>query len=224
MTLFSNTLACVILAKSRERAPGDHGRSWPAKKAQPRASGYGGLRRHALGARNWHRLLRGAYVGLVREEAGAIATPANVARHAGFPRHPWAAREPPTAHKRARAWCGAGPPARSMAPGEWLAKLGARPPQTSAPPFPSGNGLILRRATTLLLAQAAQESVYDSARQPEGFGHRHMDMARPGAAVRRAQLVQELPDRLGVTRPASGEALARVPARPVRRWRRLRRA
>jgi hypothetical protein len=108
---------------------------------------------------------------------------------------------------------------------ERLAKLGARASPTSAAPFPSGDGSILqRRATTLLLAQAAQESVHDSARQPESFGHRHMDMARPGAGVRRAQLVQELPDRLGVRRPASGKALALLPARPVRRRRRLRRA
>jgi hypothetical protein len=94
----------------------------------------------------------------------------------------------------------------------------------SAARFPSGNGLILQRAMTLLLAQAAQKGVHDSARQPESFGHRHMDMARPGAAVRRAQLVQELPDRLGVRRPASGKALALFSARPVRRRRRLRRA
>jgi hypothetical protein len=117
-------------------------------------------------------------------------------------------------------------PATGQEPGtrERLAKLGARPPPISAAPFPSGDGSILRRATTLLLAQAAQESVDYSARHPESFGHRHMDMARPGAAVRRAQLVQELSDRLGVRRSASGEALALVPARPVRRWRRLRRA
>jgi hypothetical protein len=76
-------------------------------------------------------------------------------------------------------------PAASQEPGtrEWLAKQGARPSPTSAAPFPSGNGLILQRSTTLLLAQAAQIGVHDSARQPESFGHRYMDMAPPFAAL-----------------------------------------
>jgi hypothetical protein len=45
--------------------------------------------------------------------------------------------------------------------------LSARPSTISAAPFPSGDGSILqRRATTLLLAQAAQGSVDDSALAP----------------------------------------------------------
>jgi hypothetical protein len=180
---------------------------------------------HALGARHWHTLLRGAYVGLVRGKAAAIATPANLARHAGFLPHPLGAPRANNGQPAPGPGVGLGRSSQEPGAREWLAMLWApRPSPVSAAPFPSWDGPILRRATTLLLAQTAQESVHDSARQPESFGHHHMDMARPGAAVRRAQLLQELSDRLGVRRSASGEALALVPARPVRRWRRLRRA
>jgi hypothetical protein len=111
--------------------------------------------------------------------------PANLARYAGsLPPPLGGARASGT--RAARIWVHI--PAARQGPGtqEWLAKPGARPPPISAAPIPSGNGLILQRATTLPLAQTAQESVHDSARQPESFGHHHMDVrgqAPPFAAL-----------------------------------------
>jgi hypothetical protein len=98
-TLFSDTLARRHFGKVVRAGPGDHA----DKEGFPRASGYGRPRRHALGARHWHTLLRGAYVGLVAG-GGRNRDTSQPGAPRGRSAHPWA----PRATNCARAGAGSG--------------------------------------------------------------------------------------------------------------------
>jgi hypothetical protein len=102
----------AILAKSRERAPGNHGRRGGRSRVPPRTRAAPFRARRSLLAHVASWCARGPG----REEAGAIATPAYVARHAGFPPHPLGGLRANGA-RAAQTWCRAGPPAKSRVPG-----------------------------------------------------------------------------------------------------------